>query len=52
VMEEGDFPVRRWEDLDNDILVKILQFFDRFELSAGVAHVCSAWRLACCDQLL
>ncbi|KAH0707306.1 hypothetical protein KY290_010454 [Solanum tuberosum] len=37
-MEEGDFPVRRWEDLDNDILLKILTFFDRFELSAGVAH--------------
>ncbi|WMV20463.1 hypothetical protein MTR67_013848 [Solanum verrucosum] len=51
-MEGGDFPVRRWEDLDNDILVKILQFFDLFELSAGLAHVCNVWRLARCDQLL
>ncbi|CAN4087786.1 unnamed protein product [Withania somnifera] len=51
-MEEGDSSVRRWEDLDTDILVKILQSFDLFELSAGLAHVCSAWRLACCDQVL
>ncbi|XP_055826983.1 F-box/LRR-repeat protein At3g48880-like [Solanum dulcamara] len=51
-MEEGDSLVRRWEDLDTDLLLKILQFFDLFELSAGVAHVCSTWRLACCDQLL
>ncbi|KAH0660224.1 hypothetical protein KY290_029748 [Solanum tuberosum] len=51
-MEGGDFPVRRWEDLDNDIWVKILQFFDLFELSAGLAHVCNVWRLARCDQLL
>ncbi|WMV19827.1 hypothetical protein MTR67_013212 [Solanum verrucosum] len=50
-MEEGDSPVTIWEDLDNDILVKILQSFDVFELSAGLAHVCNAWRLACCDQL-
>ncbi|KAG5616178.1 hypothetical protein H5410_016002 [Solanum commersonii] len=50
-MEEGDSPVRRWEDLNNDILVKILQSFDVFELSAGFAHVCNVWRLACCDQL-
>ncbi|KAG5616183.1 hypothetical protein H5410_016007 [Solanum commersonii] len=49
-MEEGDSPVTIWEDLDNDIL-KILQSFDVFELSAGLAHVCNAWRLACCDQL-
>uniref|UniRef100_A0A3Q7FMD8 F-box domain-containing protein n=1 Tax=Solanum lycopersicum TaxID=4081 RepID=A0A3Q7FMD8_SOLLC len=47
VMEEGDL----WEDLDNDISVKILQSFDVLELSAGLAHVCKAWRLACCDQL-
>ncbi|KAG5616911.1 hypothetical protein H5410_016735 [Solanum commersonii] len=51
-MEGGDFPVRRWEDLDNDILVKIFQFFDHFELSAGLAHVCNVWRLARGDQLL
>ncbi|CAN4105373.1 unnamed protein product [Withania somnifera] len=51
-MEEGDSTVMRWEDLDTDILVEILQSFDLFELSAGLAHVCSAWRLACCDQVL
>ncbi|KAK6794446.1 hypothetical protein RDI58_007899 [Solanum bulbocastanum] len=37
-MEEGYSPVRKWEDLDNDILVKIFQSFDLFELSAGLAH--------------
>ncbi|XP_058740200.1 F-box/LRR-repeat protein At3g48880-like [Vicia villosa] len=42
---------RRWEDLDTDILVKIFQLFDIFELTSGVAHVCSAWRAACCDPL-
>ncbi|KAF5732344.1 hypothetical protein HS088_TW18G01038 [Tripterygium wilfordii] len=51
-MEEGDIHARRWEDLDNDILVKILQSFDVFELTSGIAHVCSAWRMACCDPLL
>ncbi|XP_009783900.1 F-box/LRR-repeat protein At3g48880 isoform X2 [Nicotiana sylvestris] len=51
-MEEGDSAVRRWEDLDNDILVKILQSFDLFELTSGLAQVCSSWRLACSDQLL
>ncbi|KEH43726.1 putative F-box domain, leucine-rich repeat domain, L domain-containing protein [Medicago truncatula] len=43
---------RRWEDLDTDILVKIFLLLDIFELTSGIAHVCSAWRMACCDQLL
>uniref|UniRef100_A0A2P2KZ89 Uncharacterized protein MANES_06G146400 n=1 Tax=Rhizophora mucronata TaxID=61149 RepID=A0A2P2KZ89_RHIMU len=51
-MEEGYSVARRWEDLDTDILVKIFQSFDIFELTSGIAHVCSAWRLACCDPLL
>ncbi|KAK3220757.1 hypothetical protein Dsin_014727 [Dipteronia sinensis] len=51
-MEEGGSAVRRWEDLDNDILVRIFQLFDVFELTSGIAHVCSSWRLACCDPLL
>ncbi|KDP22297.1 hypothetical protein JCGZ_26128 [Jatropha curcas] len=51
-MEEGDSAVRRWEDLDTDILVKIFQSFDIFQLISGVAHVCSAWRFACSDPLL
>ncbi|KAK9181751.1 hypothetical protein WN944_024890 [Citrus x changshan-huyou] len=51
-MEESASAVRRWEDLDNDILVKIFQSFDIFELTSGIAHVCSSWRSACCDPLL
>ncbi|XP_062120444.1 F-box/LRR-repeat protein At3g48880 [Humulus lupulus] len=51
-MEENYSASRRWEDLDTDILVKIFQSFDIFELTKGIAHVCSAWRLACCDPLL
>jgi hypothetical protein len=43
---------RRWEDLDRDILVKIFQLLAIFELMSGIAHVCSAWRMACCDQFL
>ncbi|XP_059297014.1 F-box/LRR-repeat protein At3g48880-like [Lycium ferocissimum] len=51
-MEGGDSPVRRWEDLDIDVLVKILQSFNLFELTSGPAQVCNAWHLACSDQLL
>lgn len=51
-MEDYVSAVRRWEDLDNDILVKIFQSFDIFELTSGIAHVCSSWRSACCDPLL
>lgn len=51
-MEDSVSPTRRWEDLDTDILVKIFQSFDVFELTSGIAHVCSGWRLACCDPLL
>ncbi|XP_050221593.1 F-box/LRR-repeat protein At3g48880 isoform X2 [Mercurialis annua] len=51
-MEEGGSMVRKWEDLDTDILVKIFQSFNIFELTSGIAHVCSSWRLACCDPLL
>ncbi|KAH7557611.1 hypothetical protein ACOSP7_027450 [Xanthoceras sorbifolium] len=51
-MEDCASAVRRWEDLDNDILVKIFQLFDVFELTSGIAHVCSSWRSACCDPLL
>ncbi|GLT35973.1 hypothetical protein SLA2020_103810 [Shorea laevis] len=51
-MEEDRPVARRWEDLDIDILIKIFQSFNIFELISGTAHVCSAWRLACCDPLL
>ncbi|OIW12509.1 hypothetical protein TanjilG_04673 [Lupinus angustifolius] len=52
IMENCDSNIRRWEDLDTDILVKIFQLLDIFDLTSGIAHVCSAWRLACCDPLL
>ncbi|XP_054790492.1 F-box/LRR-repeat protein At3g48880-like [Prosopis cineraria] len=51
-MEDNCSSVTRWEDLDIDILVKIFQLLDIFQLTSGIAHVCSAWRMACCDPLL
>lgn len=51
-MEEGEAAVTRWDDLDIDILVKIFQAFDIFELTSSIAQVCKTWRLACCDPLL
>ncbi|KAJ4825785.1 hypothetical protein Tsubulata_029408, partial [Turnera subulata] len=51
--EEGGMgAVRRWEDLDNDILVRIFERMDIWELTGGIGLVCSAWRRACCDPLL
>ncbi|KAD6796428.1 hypothetical protein R6Q59_019782 [Mikania micrantha] len=50
---EEDVPERRkWEDLNNDILVKIFQTLDIFELTSGMAQVCSSWRYAVCDPFL
>lgn len=43
---------RRWEDMDIDILVRIFQNLDIFELTSGVGHVCRTWRMAACDPLL
>lgn len=51
-MEDVVSNTRRWEDLDTDILMKIFQLLDIFQLTSGIAHVCSAWRMACCDPLL
>lgn len=52
-MEEGCVStVRRWEDLNVDILVKIFQQLDMFELTSGIAHVCSSWRSAARDPIL
>lgn len=52
-MEENFVPnLRRWEDMDTDILVKIFQSFDIFELISGFAHVCRGWRFAVCDTIL
>lgn len=51
-MEDTYSAIRRWEDMDIDILVKIFQNLDIFELTSGVAHVCHTWRMAACDPLL
>ncbi|XAR66209.1 hypothetical protein NMG60_11012354 [Bertholletia excelsa] len=51
-MEDRTAIIRKWEEMDIDILVKIFQYFDIFELTSGIAHVCSTWRLAACDPLL
>ncbi|KAK6926260.1 F-box domain, partial [Dillenia turbinata] len=51
-MEDSHSPARNWGEMDIDILVKIFQSFDIFELTSGVSRVCSTWRLACCDELL
>ncbi|KAF7852363.1 hypothetical protein BT93_L0915 [Corymbia citriodora subsp. variegata] len=51
-MGESGATTRKWEDMDIDILVKIFQTLDIFDLTLRMAHVCSAWRVACCDPLL
>ncbi|KAI3508274.1 hypothetical protein L1887_23280 [Cichorium endivia] len=51
-MEEYDHGTKKWEDLDIDILVKIFQTFDIFQLTSGISRVCSTWRYAACDPLL
>lgn len=38
--------------MDIDVLVKIFQNLDIFELTSGVGHVCRTWRMAACDPLL
>uniref|UniRef100_M1DTG3 F-box family protein n=2 Tax=Solanum tuberosum TaxID=4113 RepID=M1DTG3_SOLTU len=52
VMEEGTSPVRIWEDLNIDMLVKIFQSFDLFQLISVIPQVCHAWQSACSDQHL
>ncbi|KAG5630167.1 hypothetical protein H5410_001884 [Solanum commersonii] len=52
VMEEGNSPVRRWEDLNIDMLVKIFQSFDLFQLISVIPQVCPAWQSTCSDQRL
>ncbi|KAM7272534.1 hypothetical protein ACFE04_027197 [Oxalis oulophora] len=52
-MDDNDgLEVRKWEDLDTDILIKIFKSFDIFEITSGVARVCSAWRTAACDPMI
>ncbi|XP_015169129.1 F-box/LRR-repeat protein At3g48880-like [Solanum tuberosum] len=50
VMEEGNPPVRRWEDLNIDMLVKIFQSFDLFQLISVIPQVFPAWQSTCSDQ--
>lgn len=51
-MEDEYSAIRRWEDMEIDILVKIFQRMNIYELTSGVAHVCHTWRMAACDPLL
>ncbi|CAI9092197.1 OLC1v1027383C1 [Oldenlandia corymbosa var. corymbosa] len=51
-MDSTELDVRRWENMDIDVLVQIFQSFDIIQLTSGIAHVCSTWRLAACDPLL
>ncbi|KAF9668324.1 hypothetical protein SADUNF_Sadunf15G0116900 [Salix dunnii] len=51
-IEERGTARRRWEDMDIDILVKIFHSLTVFELTSGIAHVCSTWRMAACDPFL
>ncbi|KAG5630147.1 hypothetical protein H5410_001864 [Solanum commersonii] len=52
VMEEGNPPVRRWEDLNIDMLVKIFQSFDLFQLISIIPQVCPVWQSTYSDQRL
>lgn len=51
-MEDSQSVVRKWEDLDTDILVKIFQLFDIVELTSNIAYVCRYWHMAACDPFL
>ena len=51
-MENEDSSVRRWEDLDINILVMIFLSFGLFQLIYAIPQVCLAWRLTCCDPHL
>ncbi|KAK6802959.1 hypothetical protein RDI58_000743 [Solanum bulbocastanum] len=51
-MEEGNSLVRRWEDLNIPMLVKIFQLFDLSQLISVIPQICPAWQSACSDQCL
>lgn len=51
-MDDAHSSLRRWEDMNHDILVKIFQTLNIFDLILGIGQVCSTWRLAACDPLL
>ncbi|CAA0826380.1 F-box/LRR-repeat protein [Striga hermonthica] len=51
-MEDTECISRRCNDMDIDILVRIFQNLNIFELTFGVGQVCQTWRMAACDPLL
>ena len=48
-MENEDSSLRRWEDLDINILVMIFLSFGLLQLIYAISQVCHAWRLTYCD---
>lgn len=50
-MTEVKPAVKKWEEMETDVLVKILKELNIIELSP-VSQVCRLWRLACSDPLL
>lgn len=50
-MTETKPAVKRWEDMETDVLVKIFKELNMIELSP-VSQVCRSWRVACSDPLL
>ncbi|GMP70194.1 hypothetical protein CsSME_00029144 [Camellia sinensis var. sinensis] len=51
-MEDHASIVRNWEDMNTDILLKLFQSFDIFELTSAIPHVCSMWRMVASDPVL
>ncbi|CAL5343976.1 unnamed protein product [Camellia sinensis] len=51
-MEDHASIVRNWEDMNTDILLKLFQSFDIFELTSAIPHVCSTWRMVASDPVL
>ncbi|GKB41785.1 F-box/LRR-repeat protein, partial [Tanacetum coccineum] len=43
---------RKWEDMHNDILVKIFQTIHIVELTPGIGQVCRSWRDAASDPIM
>lgn len=53
-MKEGEddgTEVRKWEDLDQDLLIKIFSKIDQDELLLDVSSVCLPWNSAVCELL-
>nr|GEX22842.1 hypothetical protein [Tanacetum cinerariifolium] len=51
-MENENSNKRKWEDMDNDILVKIFQTIDIVEMSPEMGQVCRSWRDAASDPIM